>query len=384
MTRLIWDVNVQVVTPLHVGNGEKWLPGFDFVVEGGGQDRSVLLLDVGRVLDSDEPLDPVAASRGRVADALPAERRSQYKLMEPFPVSGNDNVNQINSMVRDAHRLPYLPGSSLKGAIRTQLLKALAQPSSLDSAVKGLQESPKRLKWAGQSLEQTTFGVPFSEGTFPNRDMNRLLQVADMLPAGRPPTTAVCKISAYRVHNMDLPDIPIWCEAVMPGHRFDFRGRVAVDTESPLWPKLEPRQRTALEGLPETIRAQSEMLARKELDRWASVAKPGSPAQGVHDIYAGIIQNVAGAIPPVVPLQVGWGGGWTAKTVATLLSAEQAGAIGNIVRSSRRSFTNHASFSPGQSGPAAFPSTRRLASLDGQLWPPGWVYLTMTPVPGRK
>ena len=83
---------------------------------------------------------------------------------------------QLREQLKDLYNRPYLPGSSLKGALRTSLAWYGWQARKLQPDRLMLDE--KRAKFASRRYEQELFGRD------PNHDLLRALQVSDSNPVG--------------------------------------------------------------------------------------------------------------------------------------------------------------------------------------------------------
>src|SRR5690606_18415556 len=94
---------------------------------------------------------------------------------------------QVREQVKDAYDRPYLPGSSLKGALRTVLAWSIWRERKLQPDARQLQ---RRRAWAASSYEKAIFGRS------PNHDLLRALQVSDSQPLD----AAALMIANVRVH----------------------------------------------------------------------------------------------------------------------------------------------------------------------------------------
>lgn len=354
MKFLRFEVTLEVLTSLHIGTGEEMELDADFVVDERARPRVAHVIDVDRALLALTPQEVAAIRNGRVAKALGERRRREFTA-RTVPVHGAERVTRVRLLQRLPEGSPYIPGTTVKGAIRTALLIALvaADPRLLD-AVPGDQRDARR---AARGLEENAFAVRLGEqrATFENRDLNRAIRVSDFLPVGATPTAFV-SMSAYRLGGAAGRGgrIPIWCEAVEPGARF--RGTISIEQDSPLWDAIAPDRRALLQALFRTWDAAARRLVDAEAAVWARDSQP----------VARFLQSLRQRPGHLAVL--GWGSGWRSKTVGLLL--DQGKLLEIAQRYGLRRWQ-------GRDFPRRFPVTRKLAAMPGGgLVPAGWVAVT--------
>jgi CRISPR-associated protein Csm5 len=270
--------------------------------------------------------------------------------------------NEILPLVRDVHDRPYLPGSSLKGALRTALAWALMyylQPPfrSQTDVVAG---PPER---AASRLERRLFGPD------PNHDLLRALRVRDVGPAGDAPVEATL-LGLYGWRGGRLARIAEgtrWCvETLAVGTRFE--GELLLDhgllTGSVLRkPRIDD---TPLE-LGDTWHYARE-FGKALLAREQEFYEDGG-LRRVEGFYTELKARLEGAEWGEAALPLGWGTGWLAKTVGLYLEGEpDFTALVERLRLARGGRAEE------------FPATRRLVERGGVAEAPlGWVWLRLEP-----
>ncbi|HXG31805.1 MAG TPA: type III-A CRISPR-associated RAMP protein Csm5 [Bryobacteraceae bacterium] len=187
-----------VLTPVHIGSGDRLAPE-DYVLE--ERTNRLVRLRTGALLR-----DLGEAERGRLESLLRENRfrearrllgahagEAKYRAWEV--AAGKESVAELKAAVEEPERRrgevlalprnPYtgaviVPGSAIKGAIRTALLSACVNhpPASKKAEVARRIEEAKRaeLKKAWQTLESVGFQYPRSET---EKDPMRLIHVAD-------------------------------------------------------------------------------------------------------------------------------------------------------------------------------------------------------------
>ena len=150
-----YTVHLMTLSPLHVGTGRELLRDYDYAVHQGRSwriDEDALLeaaLDPGAERWDDSLLRRPAAELLRPEDYRPDAPLFRY-VAQGMPRSGQKGA-QLREQIKDAWDRPYLPGASLKGALRTALFDhALAQnPGALN-----LGRLNNNRKWAAQPIER--------------------------------------------------------------------------------------------------------------------------------------------------------------------------------------------------------------------------------------
>jgi CRISPR-associated protein Csm5 len=168
----VYNLKLTTLTPLHIGDGDELRQGFDFMFRGGRTYRlnedAVLIAKSARLLPDKGGHYPLP---GSLLDEADFQDASFFRYVLPgFPRSAKVDA-RLKSFIKDVHDRPYIPGSSLKGALRTALAWTgwnEVKPH-LDRAAIG-----DRRSWAGQPLEHKLFGPD------PNHDLLRALLVSDL------------------------------------------------------------------------------------------------------------------------------------------------------------------------------------------------------------
>src|SRR5581483_1965507 len=146
-----WRLELEVLSPLHVGaGGPPLLDGYDYVASR----EKVWVLDLDRVLDhvpDERLLGQIDAPPVRLVPATVLPDCARYTM----PLRGGVGPTEIIPCTRDAADRPYLPGSSLKGALRTALAWSLA---GQESGAALAQEAAPNPKYAAAPIERRLFG----------------------------------------------------------------------------------------------------------------------------------------------------------------------------------------------------------------------------------
>lgn len=383
-------VTVTVLSPLHIGSGQRLREGFDFIEHGGalwvanqGALMSAILDEAGQGRDLAEAATLITgktlyelSDRGWLREEHfdPARGLFHYRL--PGRTSSTNKQGELHEQIKDLRRRPYLPGSTLKGSLRTLLAQEAVRTRKMAVTSNRLDYRPK---FAALPLEREVFGRN------PNFDLLRALQVGDSDPIGVE-TVGLATAHLFPPEN-DREKLPIDVEAILPGARFALD--IAVD-EYLLADSRTARlrfgdRRSWLFDLAKIGRRQAKRRVLEEVNTFKAAGQAGAGLSGALRFYAGLVKMLleeelaAGEFL----LQLGWGAGWDSKTLDGELRkdpAEFAKIVNqfHLAEGPRRGFRR--GDGPGFKSGDTFPATRKLATMR-QLrladQPMGWVKVKM-------
>lgn len=357
-----YNLRLQTLSPLHIGSGEHDLERstLDFVT----LDGQVVVLDPDKVAQglSEAQLNRLYAGVP-LAEIVEALRPDQLAEMAAYTLSPPpDPLNRIRPHIKIMGNppRPYLPGSSLKGALRTALAWVMLREGVVKPGQRDL--GPYRY-FADNTLERLIFG------TDPNHDLLRALHIADTQGVN-PDQLTLSQVTVYSLQRSG--------KLVSKGPRFRFHletlpagtileGSVRRDNYL-LSPDIARRlkfdtRRDYLFNLMQHLKAHAQALIDEELAFFQHTGP-----QSVVDFYQHLAASLA-KLPEKESclLQIGWGTGWVSKTVADTLAPELLAEIRQRYQLGRREV-------------ATFPKTRRLIEdSSGPVAPLGWLLLTLSP-----
>jgi CRISPR-associated protein Csm5 len=263
----------------------------------------------------------------------------------------------IQAQVKDVFDRPYVPGSSLKGALRTLIFRHAF-------AASGQKLSPAQLRrsrsWAAQDLERDLLGRD------PNHDLLRALHVSDTEAI----TADHLLLLNAQVFGRRSVGAPIDLECV----RGDavFRATLAIDdylfqNEAAQRELRFGSQGEWLASLPQLAHEQATQRIRQEVAFYQ--ARPPSRAGSFYRQLATLTRQMpAGSFL----LQVGWGGGWDSKTLGYLVPAAEREALIDRYDLAR------GAHQPGQPFPASRRAIARGTGEEAQpVAPLGWLLVEM-------
>ena len=195
------QVTLSAVGPVHIGNGEKYGKKDYFKLD----DRGIGVLDVRKfvgMLDADGLSDycefvGTTDSRVSLQDFLDRHRDLEdaarscvlYRVDTPLVKArrGSLQYQDVAQFVKDAYGCPYVPGSSVKGMLRTALLAHIiindkdAYRVMYDRSAVVDREGRKR---AGRDMERKALWTEYPDPTDPKvvNDIMRYVSVSDSRP----------------------------------------------------------------------------------------------------------------------------------------------------------------------------------------------------------
>lgn len=351
-------VTIRTLTPLHIGCGRELLKTYDYVVN--PAERKIYVLDQDAIY--------MEEFEGKGAEArlmLPAGQLKTLDQFKPgsryvfYDLDGTTHLEQIRAVTKNHRMEPYIPGSSLKGAIRTALMARAIEQRRFTPQMETLDRSKER---AAAEWERAVFGEN------PNLSWMRAMQVTDTQPL--PLTDRPLECLGVSVYTGSQAEAPIAVEAIRRGSKLECE--VSIDELS-----LRYRDELDWEGKDilladfiDAIRAFSDRriqveLAAAQKNRWT---KRGEFFQSLQKV-AEDIRERNGAV-----LQLGWGSGWTGTTIGLLLGKNLSDQVRTRYQLGRPQKASR-DWRPDLS--KAFPASRRL-SVDNER-PLGWVALFFQP-----
>ena len=371
---------LKTITPVHIGTGET-LSQIDGFYDNGRWHR----------IDIDAVLAAIPESELNRLTIAMGQRNFQWRGYLPtnqpsalytLPCPEDPRETEIREVIKHPSGRPMIPGSSIKGTIRTALLWGLidddgpeAQEAfkySVNYLKEQLQRRPNR-SWVGQPIERHVLGKD------PNHDLMRVVQVSDTMPI---PIEALEMGVAWTVTlNQDGElvqkregnrEYKTFVEQIRAEQTFNF----SVKIDKSLFRQREKgelgysdrQERVICEELAEVCNFVVKGLAKDEAEFYDYYKLPE-----LANFYESLSNQIENLQSGAFVLQIGWGTGYLAKTVTGLLT----GGDDDLMMKFRRHYRLGRSRSGGDYYDDEFPKTRRVL-YDRQIpkSPLGWVQIT--------
>lgn len=129
------EIKIETLTSVHIGSGESLQYGTDFVPAKIDDENYLSVVDPKKVLNligienisywvaAIERKESTSSVVKRFAPTAKVEDYSKRMIVEWSAAKGTDTLKEH---IHDGRGIPYIPGSSIKGAIRTAVLASLA------------------------------------------------------------------------------------------------------------------------------------------------------------------------------------------------------------------------------------------------------------------
>lgn len=362
--RMKYRYRIETVTPLHIGNGEKLTPA-DYAVH----NHTFYRVDTDSLFR-----DPEFQSQTNSFIKSVRQRRNfswkqfNLKLARRHPLY----TIPVDEVIRSAYNVwafiktanrPFLPGSSLKGYLRTVIFGLLLFHHDKDFVTapltKGLRQAQNAYE-VSDLLERILFGAD------PQHDLMRGIQVGDSTPVSAN-AMKICETQVVQKGRSSW-DHKGWREhlEVLP-EGTTLKGEIVFD-----WPKITRALtdlahsavvENILHKFPEALRRFGAYKIKKEVDFYSNISL--RKATAVKKFYDTLDHD-----PESIYMQLGQQTGWRSKTAGDPLREKNPNLFRNII-------SHFYDYNKGE-----FPKTRRLVAARRQgrftlHQPMGWVRFTL-------
>lgn len=130
------NIAIETLTPVHIGSGETLTKNFDYIIKNFEEGSYVCVLDmkeivrllqkknidIGLLVSCLSNNNPNQSVKNFLDEHLPGE---EYYLRSIYIPSSVKSTKELSEHIHDGFGEPYIPGSSLKGAIRTAIFTSL-------------------------------------------------------------------------------------------------------------------------------------------------------------------------------------------------------------------------------------------------------------------
>lgn len=367
---MIYELTIEVLTPVHIGDAKGRMTSLEFFQD----DHAVYMVNEAawaEILATQGDIDDFVRyveqetrpSLDRFLDRLPVDRANRLRqetVLRRIPKGERMWVSHLLPFVTDPlSGTPYLPGSSLKGAIRVALLNQLADTPARAKQIVGegrrVQDGRKTDR-PGERLDNLLRASLRGHRRTPQTDWLRGLHVSDAYPE----QTACTEVREVRIISLNEGEgyhygangARVFVEVVRPGTTF--KGRLKCDREL-----LELLSKTTGQRAPFRLEAWMDacqtMYSRSLEEDKRFFEDAGLPNMvGELDVLTRKSPN----------LRVGWGSG--------LLSASVVMHLSNAERQTLRQL-----YFPRRKHPQ-FPQSRKVVMAKGvPTFPLGWLRLSV-------
>ena len=365
-------MKLETLTSLHIGSGNMLQKDSDFVFGKDAKEQSVVYVINPRkvlALIGEENVDAwtVAIENGRSTEDIvklyaPKATITDYSL-HTIDMKMSRPAQQIKEFIRDGFDRPYIPGSSIKGAIRTAVLASIAATMN---EVELTQTTKNYGKITAKALEAKVFGKN------PNHDVFRYVLVGDAFATGY--RTAVCNM----VNINERKEKSYWdtskqmaTEVLLSGTEVNFSLVLKQPERRPKDMPAAPKALCSIDALLDVINNHTETLLTKEINIFESKDVDTLSEEKVNSYIEQLkyLLNIVNACKGThsAIMRMGHGSGWRFMTGAWLerLSDNDFEKVVNEAR--LKNIEKYSEYD--------FPKSRRLE--EGLCEPLGFVKITL-------
>lgn len=365
-------VEITTLTPIHIGNGNFLQNNTDFVEYKTDNDSYLSIIDPKKVL--------AFTGIEHIADWVLAieNKRDITEWVRQYNKHAHPRNYAKRTITNYAHQIkstdtlkecihngmgnPYIPGSSIKGAIRTAILSSLAKGKPLEFKIKEKAISAK-------SIEADFFGKD------PNSSVFRFLQVGDAyFEKESEIATRMINLNIRKQEELQDKSKSQLVEAIGAENTASFQVKLATEYYS--WAKSNwnkegmigylPKDMVSLPLMSQAINDHTRTLVKSEIEYWDELSEKGY--EGAED-YLSTLHFISDEIRNCKKgkecvLRIGHGSGWRFITGAW---SEKLSNFDTIIAASRPNNHRYTQYD--------FPKSRRIDEEGDVL---GFVKLSMT------
>jgi len=176
-------IQISTITPVHIGSGNFLQYNIDFVEDKVGDDSFIYIVDPNKIakligIENIGRWVSIIENNGDIKDFV--RKFSSAKSPEEYAVRVINNYasniispQTLKETIHNGFGLPYIPGSSIKGAIRTAILASLVDQVQQKEEKIINRNKMNKLFLSDKKIQDELFGDD------PKNDLFRFLQVGD-------------------------------------------------------------------------------------------------------------------------------------------------------------------------------------------------------------
>lgn len=360
---------IEVLTPLHIGSGVKLLQGFDFF-----RDRVNIVRISQKDLEDYLKENPDDLSKFGDPSFKPESLLRKIETCKKYYI--NEFAREIYEFERNGSGLPYVPGSSMKGALRTAILSNRIKNSSDEDRKRLFSLIDRNEKQAGEKILENLFGdrpnhnlfktISIFDSHFSEEDID-LFVIYILSLSNRDGSSFLWKKMGRDSHNQDNPSnaTPLIVEMLKPGSKANFRFKV----DSFYFDNEDANRRLKINGIKSAemigiINNYSLMQLESELTFFKKF-KNKDYFKNIIEDFEKLKEELKNIKEGQAIMRMSWGVSWKFMT-GGFITQEQIIEL-------KRKF----GFRMGKDG-FEFPKTRKIIFDEGNpLYTPGWVKIRL-------
>jgi CRISPR-associated protein Csm5 len=325
----MYHLKLTALTPLHIGNGRQLGYGYDYALT---EDDYFWRFNEDAILDGKGEMDAKSAetlAHSKPIDLvgddeyLPDSTLFRY-VIQGVPTASDGNVREF---IKDVYDRPYLPGTTLKGALRTAIGWSEWGGKHLHPISGDLFRNGKKVRkeFAAQDFERKIFGKKSAgeNGSDANYDLMRAFMVSDSQSLPPNDSLQILNVAVFRrAGQRDKVDKVSSLEVIQPKISFDLTVKIDLTLFSDWAKQLHLGEATRLTDWVNICRGYSRQRIQTELSYYRHQKSAGI------DMALKFYEQMERLEPELGAnsfwLQLGWGTGWDDKTLGSCLKEPAA------------------------------------------------------------
>ena len=342
--------SVEILSPVHIGSGVRLVEGWDFIYTQNSKLLKIVSQEELLPTLSKKQIDEFNNEQRRHDILLKAQSERVYKL--------DYHRGEVLEFERNGNANPYIPGSSLKGAIRTAIFVSeyAKQKQDYDELLKEIKENEKaKSQWASTPILDKCFGED------PNHNSMRLLMINDVYFSQN--AVEVSEVKILSLSNKEATSFNYKNFSLYPEHlKIGAKGNFTIKIDKFLFENEQAKKqlkfpKLTIENIAELINAQSKRHLEKEIAFFKKCGKDS--LKNVIEFNESLLANIPKSNTEFV-LRLAWGSGWKGMT-GDYLDENWLKAFKEKFRLGKREFP-------------IFPKTRRILFRDNKpMFTLGWI-----------
>jgi CRISPR type III-A-associated RAMP protein Csm5 len=318
-------VQIETLTPVHVGSGVELQSNFEYLHF--ADENCLVIIDEAKVLgilgEENLPQWLACIEKKESLLALLQQRKPNIKADDvaarriPLSKNGIASGKTVREHLHSGNDKALLPGSSLKGALRTVILTHIIRENADDIAEDlkiGVRKYDKKTNKERFDYNDTALMTEYM-GKDPNHDILRLLQVGDVL-FDKTECVRTDVANQQRDKSWDLKrTITQYVETIPKGQKALFRMNNATKLQERAGKMFNKNaDLTDLETLFGIVNAHTQKLVETDLNYWENKANSPTVLSGYIETMNHILDLVSACDSQECILRMGYGTGYRTMT----------------------------------------------------------------------
>lgn len=317
-------INIHTLTPVHIGSGREIQSGFEYIYF--QQEEKVAVLDPEKILrhigEENLHLWISCIEKGEsITDKLPQLRdKTSAEVADRSIAARQECTKPVREQIRSGSGQTLLPGSSLKGALRTVVFGQMLVDDPKPAGAKrnlGKVDFRGGFRWSDAPLQKILFGKD------PNHDIFRLLQVGDAhFGETEIFKTQIVNLKGKQwvVDNGDKGkgiSAEVWVEALPPGSdaTAEIRFNDILKSRADKFKTFNQNaSKLKLPALFKLVNKFTERLTTDEINYWTEKADPPHGFEDYVSEMERMLEQTKNCADNECVLRLGWGSGFRSMT----------------------------------------------------------------------